>query len=133
MLLDKISPRVNTLETVFSVTSSIVEIASRISSSWFNVSFKKLFRELWPSRLDRLLITSRCLSSILINTLSVDFPLRMRHSWRRLVIPPSAETTIKILSSWLLFKIDITLDIDSESATDVPPNFMTFKKLSLFY
>ena len=72
-------------------------------------------------------------TNILFKTFSVDFPFRLRHSCKSLVIPPKAETTISRLSFRLLFKIEITLDIDSELATDVPPNFKTFKKLSLFY
>ena len=79
------------------------------------------------------LIVSTRLTAILFITFSVDFPLRIRHFCKRLVIPPKAETTISRLSFRLLFKIEITLDIDSELATEVPPNFKTFKKLSLFY
>ena len=46
-------------------------------------------------------------------------------------MPPNAETIINNGSS-LSLRIDITLFIDFESATDVPPNFRTFKRLSLF-
>ena len=47
-------------------------------------------------------------------------------------MPPNAERIINNGSS-LSLRIDITLFIDLESATDVPPNFKTLKRLSLFY
>ena len=123
-MLDKISPSVKTFEIVLSVTSSIVDIASRISSSSFKLCFRKLLSELFFSKLERLSITSRCLCSISLIIPLTDLPFETIHFWRRFVTPPNAETIINNGSS-LSLRIDITLFIDFESATDVPPNFRT--------
>ena len=73
---------------VLSVTSSIVDMASRISSSSFKFCFRKLLSELCLSKTERLSITSRCLCLISLIITSTDLPFETIHFVEGLLYPP---------------------------------------------